>query len=67
MFRQSVRQAMKTIFVELERMQCSVITASDAQRVAAQIGSVTQLIAEVMQKIHMVSLVLAGLLCTLFY
>ena len=55
MFRQSVRQAMKAITVELERMQCSLITASDAQRVAAKIGSVTQLIAEVMQKIYMVS------------
>ena len=63
MFRQSVRQAMKAIGVELERMQGGLITVSDTQRVAAQVGSVTQLIAEVMQKIHMVSPVLVRLLC----
>lgn len=67
MFRQSVRQAMKAIGVELEKMQGGLITVSDTQRVAAQVGSVTQLIAEVMQKIHMVSKVLVGLLCPSCY
>lgn len=62
MFRQSVRQAMKAITIELERMQCSRVMVSDTQRVAAQIGRVTQLIAEVMQKVHTVSEMLVGLL-----
>ena len=66
MFRQSVRQAMKAITIELERLQCSRVTVSDTQRVAAQIGRVTQLIAEVMQKMHTVSKVLVRLLRTSF-
>ena len=67
MFRQSVRQAMKAITVELERMQCALITASDTQRVAAQVASVTQLIAEVIHKVHMVSAWSLRLLCNSCY
>lgn len=61
MFRQSVRQAMKGITVELEGMQGNLVTAADTQRVAAQIGSVIQLIAEVVHKTHEVSNFLAGI------
>ena len=67
MFRQSVRQAMKAVTVELEGMQGNLVTAADTQRVAAQIGSVTQLIAEVVHKTHVVSSCLAGLLHTVSY
>lgn len=55
MFRQSVRQAMKGIAVELERMQCEAVTSTNTCQVAAQIGRIVQLIATVMQKVHQVS------------
>lgn len=55
MFRQSVRQAMKSITLELEGMQRNVVTSADTCSVAARIGSVVQLIAEVLEKVHLVS------------
>ena len=72
MFRQSVRQAMKGIAVELERMQSQAVTPSNTCQVAARIGHIVQLIATVMQKVHQVSSVgllqchqLASVLCKL--
>lgn len=61
MLRQSVRQAMKGVTIELEGMQGTILKAAETQRIAAQIGSVTQLIAEVLHKTHVVSNCLAGL------
>lgn len=55
---------MKSITVGLEGMQGN---PADTQRVAAQIGGVTQLIAEVVHKTHVVSNFLAGLWRSEFY
>lgn len=55
MFRQSVRQAMKGITGELEAMQCTAVTSTATCKITARIGRIVQLIAEVMQKVHLVS------------
>ena len=55
MFRQSVRRAMKGITTKLEGEHKNLLAAQHAQLIATQIGSVTQHVAEVIQRVHLVS------------
>ena len=56
MFRQSVRRAMKRVTSNLEGEPASTMASVEAHYVATHISSVIQQIAEVIHKMHLVSI-----------